>query len=185
MPGFARYYQRRKTVIVAVATLASILGWIVYTWISRNLDDRYESYYPSLAEARADGAVTRGWIPDDILPLSSHAIHELHYLSPSQEWCAFAFDPADSDSLRKNLRIATEMSAAVRNVPNPRVSRNVPNPQVSWWPMQLTGEIDEAALHEKKLTLYVAEKPGTSDSNEIFLFAIDWQGGSGFFYSSE
>src|ERR1700687_308581 len=62
--------------------------------------DRRESFYPSLADAKKDGAIDRGWIPD-FLPASSRTIHEVHDLSPSTTWCAFEFLPNDSQGLRK------------------------------------------------------------------------------------
>src|SRR5882762_2736235 len=65
--------------------------------------DRRESSYLSLADAKKDGAIDRGWIPD-FLPESSRAIHEVHDMSPSTTWCAFEFLPSDSQGLRKSLK---------------------------------------------------------------------------------
>src|SRR5437763_702306 len=50
-------------------------------------DARRESFYAALADAKRDGAIDRGWI-SDMLPGSSHTIHELHENSPSLTWCA-------------------------------------------------------------------------------------------------
>lgn len=95
-----------------------IAGWVVFSQFSAKFSDHYESFYPSLAEADKDGAITRGWIPDDILPSSSRAIHEVHDLSPSREWCAFEFATNDTEKLRKTLkRIDGTIPAYFRGMP--------------------------------------------------------------------
>jgi len=134
--------------------------------------DRRESFYPSLADADKDGAITRGWIPD-FLPGSSRAIHEVHEISPSTEWCAFEFPPTDSQGLRKAL--------AIVDAARPQV-RHIPNPGVSWWPAILNGDLDVEKIHKAGLELYVIERPETSVTTSVLLFAIDWQKGHGFFY---
>jgi hypothetical protein len=152
-----------------------IVAWLVFSRLSAKSGDRRESFYPSIVEAQKDGAITRGWIPDDILPSSSRTIHEMHKLSPSTEWCAFEFDPADSQRLRKNLK-------RVDVIPLP--VRSVPNPGASWWPRVLSGDLDVDAIHVEKFDLYTLERQETSVTMEILLFAIDWSKGRGYFYST-
>src|SRR5712664_3591068 len=82
-------------------------------------DDRLESFYPSLADADKDGAITRGWVPDDILPASSRTIHVVGELSPSKEWCAFEFLPNDSQSLLKNLKSVDALPPPVKHIRSP------------------------------------------------------------------
>lgn len=135
--------------------------------------DRNESFYPSLTDADKAGAITRGWIPDDLLPGSSRSIHEVHEISPSTEWCAFEFRPADSQNLRKNLTSVDAPPASVKHVPSP---------SVSWWPAVLEGNLDVDQIHRQDLDLYVVVRPETSVTTEILLFAIDWAKGRGFFY---
>jgi len=135
--------------------------------------DRHESCYPSLADADKAGAITHGWIPDDLLPGSSRAIHEVHEISPSTEWCAFEFLPADSQGLRKNLKSVDALPPPVRRVPSPGVS---------WWPAVLKGNLDVGRIHRAGFDLYVVVRPATSATTEILLFAIDWPKGRGFFY---
>ena len=134
--------------------------------------DRRESFYPALADADKDGAITRGWVPD-FLPSSSRTIHEVHGTSPSTEWCTFEFLPTDSQGLRKTLK-------SVDALP-PSVSR-VPSPGVSWWPAVLKGNLDVDKIHKAGFELYIVEKPATSVTTDILLFAIDWQRGRAFFY---
>jgi hypothetical protein len=135
--------------------------------------DRRESFYPSLSEADKEGAITRGWIPDDLLPGRSRAIHEVHEISPSKEWCAFEFPPTDSEGLRKNLRSVDALPPSVRRVPSPGMS---------WWPAVLNGNLDVETIHKAGFELYVVEKPATSVTTDILLFAIDWPKGRAFFY---
>jgi hypothetical protein len=135
--------------------------------------DRRESFYPSLADADKDEAITHGWIPDDLLPGSSRAIHEVHEISPSTEWCAFEFLPADSQGLRKNLKSVDALPPPVRRVPSPGVS---------WWPAVLKGNLDVGRIHRAGFDLYVVVRPETSVTTEILLFAVDWPKGRGFFY---
>jgi hypothetical protein len=135
--------------------------------------DRFESFYPTLADADKDGAITRGWIPD--LPHSSRGIHEVHDLSPSTEWCAFEFVPTDSQVLRKNLKSVSPLPPSVRRVPNPGVP---------WWPAVLRGNLEVEKIHSNGFELYIVETPDTSVTTSISLFAIDWSNGRGFFYST-
>src|SRR5712692_1555398 len=136
--------------------------------------DRHESFYPSLADADKGGAITHDWIPDDLLPGSSRAIHEVHEISPSTEWCAFEFLPTDSQGLRKNLKDVDALPPSVRRIPSPGVS---------WWPAVLNGNLNVEKIHRAGFKLYVAETARTSVTTEILLFAIDWPKGRGFFYS--
>ena len=146
---------------------------MAFSRLSTRFGDRYESFYPSLADARKSGAIDRGWIPDDILPSSSHSIHELHNLSPSKEWCAFEFDADDSERLRKNLKSIDVLLPSVRRVRDPKVS---------WWPAMLKGDLDPTSIRQQGFTLYQIERPANSVMNEVLLFAVDWSKGRGFFY---
>lgn len=137
-------------------------------------DTRSESFYPSLPEAERDGAITRHWIPD-FLPRSSRNIHDIGDLSPSRVWCAFEFLPADSEQFRKSLKAVGSLPPAVRHVPTPGKS---------WWPAVLEGNIDLERVHEAGFQLYLVEEPATPSTTAVYLFAIDWAKGRGFFYLS-
>ena len=157
---------------------AFLLRFIFFVFLTPVLvacrSDREESFFASLADADKAGAINRGWIPDDLLPGSSHAIHEVHELSPSTQWCAFEFLPPDSQIFRKNLKIVDALSLSVKRVPNPRVP---------WWPDVLKGNLDVDKIHKAGFELYEVERPATSVTTEILLFAVDWTKGRGFFYS--
>jgi hypothetical protein len=46
----------------------------------------------------------------------------------------------------------------------------------------LEGNLDLEKIHREGFELYVIVRPATESSNEVLLFAIDWQKGRGFFY---
>ena len=174
MPGFGRAGRNGKRATIAVAVVILLVGgWVAFSRLPARFSDRYESFYPSLADAAKDGAIARGWIPDDILPSSSHNIHELHNLSPSREGCAFEFSINDSERLRKNLKSVDVLLPAVRRVRDA---------DVSWWPAILRGDLDSETIRRQGFTLYQIERPANSAMNEILLFAVDWSTGRGFFY---
>src|SRR6266567_4415844 len=174
MPGFGRVGRPTKPLAIAVATVILLIAaWLVFTRVSAKLNDRYESFYPSLAEADKDGAITRGWIPADILPSSSRAIHEVHDLSPSREWCAFEFASDDAEKLRKNLKSIDVLPSSVRRVRDPHVS---------WWPSGLKGNLDTGRIRSEGFDLYEVERPANAVMTDVLLFAVDWSKGRGFFY---
>jgi hypothetical protein len=172
----ATAFRNWRIVPNMISSKASLLGAVLCVGLTSVLlacsSDRRESFYPSLADADRDGATTRGWIPG-LLPASSRAIHEVHDISPSTEWCAFEFLPTDSQGLRKNLKSVDALPLSVRRVPNPGVS---------WWPAALKGNLDVEEIHRAGFDVYVVETPATSATSDVFLFAIDWSKGRGFFY---
>src|SRR6266700_3023305 len=169
MPGFGRFGHRSKPLAVTVGiVLLFLVVWVVVARLAASLNDRYESFYPSLAEADKDGAITRGWIPDDLLPSSSRAIHEVHDLSPSREWCAFEFATDDSEKLRKNLKSIDVLPSSVRRVRDPHVS---------WWPSGLKGNLDTGRIRSEGFDLYEVERPANAVMTDVLLFAVDWSSG--------
>jgi hypothetical protein len=52
--------------------------------------------------------------------------------------------------------------------------QHVPSPGVSWWPVVLKGNLDVGKIHSAGLELHIVEKPETSVTTAIYLFAIDW-----------
>jgi hypothetical protein len=91
---------------ILLAVLLDVVSVCAFFSLHRNLP---ESFYATLAEADKDGAVTRGWIPGDILASGSRAIHVVGDLALS-EWCAFEFSPtrlAQSSQESKEHRCAT------------------------------------------------------------------------------
>lgn len=135
--------------------------------------DRTEWFYTSLADVRNAEASTQSWIPDDILPASSRNIHVVGELSPSNEWCAFEFLPADSQNLLKNLKNLDTL---------PPPLKDVRSPGVSWWPSVLEGSLDAEKIQRAGFQLFVAERPANTVEMGIYLFVLDLSKGQGFFY---
>lgn len=128
-----------------------------------------------LADAEKTDAIGHGRIPDDLLPGSSRSIHLAYEISPSTEWWAFGFPPNDSQGPRKNLKSVDALPSSVKCVPSPGVP---------WWPAVLKGNLDAEKIRRAGFKLYLVEKPATSVTSAIYLFAIDWPNGRAFFYST-
>jgi hypothetical protein len=124
--------------------------------------DRPESFYASLADIRKAEASAQSWIPDDLLPASSRTIHVVGELSPSKEWCAFEFLPADSQNLLKNLKSLDALPPPVKYVRSPRVS---------WWPSVLEGNLDVEKIHNAGFQLFIVERPANSTVQGILRHA--------------
>lgn len=135
--------------------------------------DRREYFYQTFADADRAGEMTRGWIPDDLIPSSSRAIHLSEQLSPNKEWCAFEFQPVDSEILKKNLKSIDSLPPSVQHVRSPGTS---------WWPEVLSGSLDVDKINKAGFQLYVVERPANSVNMGIYLFALDNSRGRGFFY---
>jgi len=81
--------------------------------------DRREYFYQTLADADKAGEITRGWIPDDLIPSSSRAIHLVEELSPSKEWCAFEFPPPDWQTPGNDFKRVDALPPSLSHVPKP------------------------------------------------------------------
>jgi hypothetical protein len=168
---FPRSRKRLLFVLFLLSFVTTIVGY--HLWRVAGRDDRQQWTYSNLSEASNAGAITRGWVPDDILPASSRNIHVVGELSPSKEWCAFEFSAGGTESLRKSLKTA--------DVLTPSVVR-VPSPGVLWWPEALRGSLDTEQINKAGFQLYALERPANSVNMGIYLFALDWSKGRGFFY---
>ena len=120
---------------------------------------RPESFYASLADVRKAEASAQSWIPDDLLPASSRTIHVVGELSPSKEWFAFEFLPADSQNLLKNLKSLDALPPPVKYVRSPRVS---------WWPSVLEGNLDLEKIHTTRASSYLSSKDLRTPSLWVF-----------------
>lgn len=132
-------------------------------------EDR-ESFYKSLDEARSDGAMKRGWIPN-VLPASAHSIHEEHNLDTNRTWGAFAFASNDRAWLR-------------RLKPLPADARlTVPSPGARWWVLDAATAAD---LKKSGFDVFVYEEPpfhAAALPNRVY-FVVHKQEGSAFFWRS-
>jgi len=88
--------------------------------------------FATLAEARAAGAVERGWVPE-LLPPGAHDIREAHDEgSTKRRWGLFSFQPADDEPLRRRLGAEMNLGGTAAEAP----------PRIEWWPILLRGQLD-------------------------------------------
>ena len=95
---------------------------MLFRFISMDMDASYSDY----AEAVADGAVRRGWIPD-FVPASATDIRESHNLDTNDAWSTFRFEPADKDKM-----VAVLTPIAPEDAEFSWTRRRL------WWPEDLT-----------------------------------------------
>ncbi len=82
-----------------------------------------ESRYETFAQAEADGAVQRGWVPD-FVPESSFQLRERHNLDTNEIWLSFKFVSSELGFLR----------SVCPATPEPQWPRRPPG----WWPASLS-----------------------------------------------
>jgi hypothetical protein len=75
--------RRWKAVVVGVAAILLVVSARACTVYETPVEE-----YSSLAEARAAGAIDRGWIPD-FLPANATHLREVHRIDSNNRWLAF------------------------------------------------------------------------------------------------
>src|SRR5438270_5107414 len=80
--------------------------------------------YVSAQEARAAGAIDRGWIPR-LLPPSAKFIREKHNIDTNESWGRFEFSASDARGL----------ASAVTPIRSGADRECVRDPHVNWWPL--------------------------------------------------
>jgi hypothetical protein len=131
----------------------------------RNVDVVTASY-ATLDEARREGAVERGWIPEG-LPAGTHEIREAHDLDSNRRWGLFSFRPEDSATLKQLLEADEKPLSGVRADAPPRIE---------WWPVLLRGALDAESIAATGLRAY-----GSVDGRLIFL--VNWQQCRAYYWS--
>jgi len=91
--------------------------------------------YADMAEARAAGAVERGWLPG-FVPGGAFEIREAHDEASRRRWGLFNFRADDADALRARLGPETTFSGMAVEAPS----------RIEWWPVALRG-----ALHAERV----------------------------------
>ena len=117
-----------------------IIGVIVSMAISGcigPLSEKPERHYASAADARADGALERGWIPA-ILPSDAHAIREVHDVDTNLTWGCFS--TGDVEEVRALLARLKAQRTQGPIGPRPREWFR----EFSWWPEAMRAGTVEA-----------------------------------------
>jgi hypothetical protein len=127
--------------------------------------ERLESSYGSLAEAMADGAITRGWLPAD-LPPSATAIREWHDLDTNRGFGTLRFGSSDDGWVHEHWQ-------AVADTRPLNVRHQWGDPV--WWPNELQGRVDTAGLRQANWSFY------TTGS---FYLAVQWDSRTLYFWQA-
>ena len=111
-----------------------LLGFVVCSILASACADLdvVTNTFTTMAEARAAGAIERGWLPE-LVPPGAHDIREAHDQGGTRRrWGLFSFRDEDAEALRAKL--GPEMSFSGLGVDAP--------PRIEWWPVQLRGNLD-------------------------------------------
>jgi hypothetical protein len=124
-----------------------------------------EVHYPTYAAALADGAVARGWVPDQV-PQDATDIHEIHDLDTEEVWIRFSFT---GDARAGFAHSCTE--ADPLHVAWPRATR-----RLSWWPEDMLQAATRPASPYHFFRCAAPDRyPGQSYSIATFLALVDGQ----------
>jgi hypothetical protein len=122
--------------------------------------------YATLEEARAAGAVERGWIPS-FLPPSAYEIREAHDREGSRRrWGLFSFGDEGSEPLRRVLGPEISFEGVHADPP----------PRIEWWPLLLRGPLDSAQVDATGLKGYNVAK-------DELLVAVNWNQRRAYYWS--
>jgi hypothetical protein len=119
--------------------------------------------YATLAEAKAAGAIDRGWVPEG-LPQGTTDLRDAHVPSGAH-WGLFSFPPAQASAL--HTLVGPEITA------NPPPCD--PPSRIEWWPRMLRTPINLDTAHTTGLRLYTSR-----DQRRIF--AVNWEQGRGYYW---
>jgi hypothetical protein len=121
-----------------------------------------------MTEARAEGAVERGWLPP-LVPPGAHDIREAHDGSGTRRrWGLFSFAATDAELLRSKLGPETGFAGFAAEAP----------PRIEWWPLMLRGRLDADRLSTTGLKGY--RVPG-----EQLLAAVNWKQRRAYYWTPE
>jgi hypothetical protein len=130
--------------------------------VDKSLNSRV-GVYATVDEARAEGAVQRGLVPEGLPPGSSDL--RVAYLDDGTQWGVVTFLPARGGAL-KALVGNEVISGAVRcGAPG----------RFEWWPRVLRDPIDLNTVHATGLRVYSAREGGRT-------WAVNWNQGRAFYW---
>ena len=149
-----------RGLVAGFAALALFLG------ACRAMDESLNSrvgVYANVDEARADGAIQRGFVPEG-LPAGASDLR-VAYLDKGTHWGVLAFPSAQADALR--ALVGPEITSG-------SVTCSAPG-RFEWWPRVLQDPIDLNTVHATGLRLYTAR-----DGRRTW--AINWNQGRAFYW---
>jgi hypothetical protein len=122
--------------------------------------------YSTIEEARTEGAIAKGWVPDGLPPGVSD-IREAHDLDTNQRWGAFTFPAAQSAPLRALLDPSEIDRGAVACDPPGRLES---------WPPLLRTPVDVPQLRSLGFHLYRGR-------DAALLWVIHWPQGKAYYWT--
>ncbi len=125
--------------------------------------DTKTGIYATVAEARAAGAIERGWVPEG-LPSTATDLREAHRRD-DQVWGVFVFPPADAGALR--ALVGSEITSAPPDCDPPG--------RLEWWPRLLRSPLDLAQLQSTGLRLYHSRTGRLT-------YAVNWNQGRAYYW---
>jgi hypothetical protein len=149
-----------------LAAVACLLMWASVSGCS-GINSQTNSF-ATLAEARAAGAIERGWLPEG-LPAGTHDIREAHVPGSRDRWGIVNFPPEEAGTLRELLQS--------EELPLGGLRTNAPG-RIEWWPLVLRGRIDGERTAATGLRGY---RPRQGD----LIFAVNWRQGRAYYWTAQ
>jgi hypothetical protein len=123
--------------------------------------------YATLAEARAVGAIEKGWVPAD-LPEGVYELRAAYAIDGWERWGLFNFKPADADALRAVLD--------PEEMPLTGTRMEIPG-RIEWWPVILRGNLDAEHIEATGLRAYRARAGGR-------VYGVNWNQGRAYYWAT-
>jgi hypothetical protein len=126
---------------------ARLISFCMMAFLLSACSERFTEYYPKYEDAKKDGAVKRGWIPE-IVPTTATEIHEQHDLDTNDVWIRFTVPSSDRDRLTTGLKRLSDDEVLKVRVRNPS--------KADWW---FEGLIQQSPANDNALNaeIYVVK----------------------------
>lgn len=122
--------------------------------------------YATMSEARAAGAIERGWVPA-ALPEKAYELRAAYDVNGPERWGLFNFREADAEAVRAAIQPQElSLTGTVMDIP----------PRIEWWPVILRNRLDAERISTTGLRAYHARSGDLT-------FAINWRQGRGYYWS--
>jgi hypothetical protein len=141
----------RTAMIRATRTTAAIVVSYVLSGCVGPFAENIESHYPAAAAAQASGAISRGWIPEGLLPQDAVDVWEYHNIDNNRTWGCFRVT-GDLEPVRRHLSTvrAERIAGPVSSGPRAWFRRR------QWWPSEMAGPDVEAYRYAESARFQVA-----------------------------
>jgi hypothetical protein len=147
-------------------TLVAVMAGATMSVSCRDKDVVTESY-ATMAEARGDGAVGRGDLPQG-LPEGVHEIRTASDLNSGRRWGLFNFPQTDADTIR-SLLVVEEISLD-------GVACDIPG-RIEWWPPLLRGQVNAEHAKAAGLQAYRSRQGG-------LIVVVNWKQGRAYYWKA-